>query len=417
MTPLNVVYGGTLAPLDSLPYLRVTGFKTFRACPLEWAMSFLTPEGGKESKYSRCGTAVHTMMELTLQSLVAQRSDSWHAECQRTMTAQLKDIFKEEWDATLSYQERLLDLPGEVVRLPEHIDPERSHAIEWRFFLDVPGVGKPVSGQIDALLDMPDGSLMILDHKTIREYNDAEWWARQPQPQIYAYAVRRLFPGRVVKFRIGYTNLGMDVTWTTDPSYDEVVEADMARDWRAIERYAKDGTWPARLHSKCAWCPVSGVCPEHRKARALMLHSAEEALFHEGAVDRQLEVYEAVAAVCARRIEDIKADLRARATDAGGTLAVGDVTVTVKQTNERKLPGHAAIIAIANWLSTLNPDDTSVQEAAEVVDSILTCKVTGVDKLLKKHGGLKQTLTEKMRTVPGPSRMTITRASKGNSIK
>jgi hypothetical protein len=250
--PLPVLESGTVsknaAIAGQLDALRVTSLGVLDACPRQWQAKYVQGIGvGTSSKAGNLGTLAHEVIEAFL----------------------LGNLFLEDQARLLAIQAKL-DQAGmpfhEIQALWAYLwqlkdDLPYVQAVELEFTLRVIEGALPLRGHIDLVLKRGD-DLIIVDHKTNRKAQPVTWWEQQLQPQAYAWAIRQMWPGHRLYFRIGYVNLGRSLTWQMRRETDFKFVQRFTALWEQFAEYRqKPEPWPARHNENCKYCPISGRCP------------------------------------------------------------------------------------------------------------------------------------------------------------
>lgn len=359
-----------LAHPSQLEYMRVTSLKVFEQCPYTWAHRFLAPGGmedGEKSGYAAIGTAVHAicedmLMQLHAGALPADTTNHWTV------------VPDDEAPAVIRYMEKLAEIPGRPI------------VVEERLFHQMRIDAPPISGQIDVAYETPEGDLLIVDHKTHRQYQPASFWSTQLQQLCYAWMARREWPGyRKYLFRIGYPNLGTHVQWETDPSDDEALAARFDDIWMRMILYADHGQWPRTVNDECGYCPLKEACPERMEAATTFSSSVVSKLTGRSTAEKLLHVK-----TIQKVVEDVRKELEealAKEVRASkGTLVSGGMVWTLERTAQRKAAFMPTIEAL-NRFTADNPD--SAEAIRRLADDIFTVKVGGLDKAVTAVPALK----------------------------
>lgn len=378
-----------IGPLSGLEVLRATGWKDFEACPKTWALKFLGPDAGKDDtkagSASDIGTAAHSIVEHSLRIVygiesVPEEGSPAEAEVQAALW---KKIPAEECEYLADYLSVVTST--EIVEL-------LGDGIEHEFRITLEGIDVPLKGTMDLVGLTEDGAILVLDHKTNRGYDGKDYWSAELQPLIYAWAARKLWPGREVRYRIGYVNIGVPVDWVTDPAQDAPLEARLRANYARMRHYDAAGDWPTVVNDRCKWCPDSKTCPEHRAAidnfRSSLLSrlsttTPTERLAFVTAVKKSAEAEEA--ALKAQIALDVKA--------AGGRLVQSGVEWYEKTTeSDRKIPAGPAVSAIGRWASG-RPTIEAI-DLESMLTELMTAKVGAADKIAKRYPELGKALAD-----------------------
>ena len=370
-----------LSSLDELENIRVTGVKTFHACPRRWKAEILGEGVHRESPYARRGTAVHAIVERYLRGEPA--TDAFFEEARIFLNSQ--ELPEEEIEACFRYLGTLEPLRDRVL----HVEHTVSHSGYWH----------PIVGHVDAIFWYNDeGDILILDHKTNRFYRGSDWWSRQPQQRLYAWLVRRTFLGREpplrdIYFAIGYVNLDRRVIWRTDP-------ADAAWAWQQydnlmleLEVYRRTEEWPERVNPDCRFCPLKSTCQTLQRhteggSDGTMLERYQWA-------GTQAKVFEAI-------LEDLREQILTR-VDQSGEVTEGNLRAWAKRTQRRSISFADAWDAVAPRCGM--PALPTIYSEWEPLAKVFKPQMVELNKLAKRLAGplsgnslLEQTLAEKCET-------------------
>lgn len=375
-------------PLADLEVLRTTGLRTFEACPHNWAMDFLRPGiTGRESAASKIGTAAHTIVERMAQAVLGEAvNEAEIIECWRK-------IPEDEADNLSEYSDQITSL---VASAKGVVGIER----EFRHYM--PGVGKPIKGTIDLALDMGEGRLLIVDHKTNREYKGKEYWQADLQPLIYAWGSRKEWPEFTsVHYFLGHINIGIHPRWETSQAEDAPLEKRVLGLWKRMVAYDKSGVWPKTVHDNCKWCPAYETCKTRKEASAKFMTTINVAMSNTP-TGVKLQYAEAIAKMVNAKVDELKEEMR-REVVAAGSIVHGDHEWSLKPTSTRKIPAEGAFKAFRKFANECTHEE--FDEFVKLLDSLLTAKVGGMDKIKKKLPALFEALNKIVVDVPGTPKL------------
>lgn len=365
-----------LERLHQLEFVRVTSLKLFEQCPHTWAFRYLNEGEQKRSKYGEIGTAVHLVIEHFISAMFGGDSN------ENTVADALQKVPEEETEPLMNYLNALTGLTeGKLI------------ALEYEFTLNMPGVGPAIRGHMDAIFENKDGTIVILDHKTNRSYDTKVWWSKQLQPLLYAWAARKLWPGRPVMFCIGYVNLGKCVPWLTEPEDDAYLERRIARIWESMQEYASVGSWPQTFNEHCKYCPIKDTCGEHRHALTSLKDTFMNRVGMKTAGERYVWL-QCVIDTASAMAEELKEQLIAEAQENEGVLQHGPHRFTTSFSERRQITPTDVISAI--WDAGMNPQAILYSDD---VDKIFSAKVTALDKLCIKYPKLRKEIDARTQKV------------------
>ena len=360
---------GPRSPRD-LQHLSASNLTAWEECPTRWACAYVLGMKSKPTEPMKIGSAVHKAIECVIKR---QPFDGEH----RATLEKIPDTEK------AALQQYVSALPTENI-----IAAEYEATINWR--AGVP----PILMYIDLVYVDATGALVLVDHKTNRSYKGQEWWQRQLQPLIYAWAARVLWPQFPrVRFRIGYVNLGTDVEWETDPADDALLLDRMGAAWDAMlaawERFGGD---PARMADAfqptlcdgCSQCPIQATCPLLQGA--LSNYQGFVQGLNRATPAKRWRAYKQLAKIVDGLLEEARAEVKAL-VEAQGELRDGDGVITLKEKSKRKLGFGETWAALCRVGQEYDPD--MLRDLWASADDTFTVKVTAVDALVKRHPELK----------------------------
>lgn len=259
-------------------------------------------------------------------------------------------------------------------------------AIESEFTLGVIEGAWPLRGHIDLMTWWPDGTIIIHDHKTNRQYEGVEVWSKKIQQIAYAWAVRKMLPNvERVAFEIGYVNQGSKVQWLTQPTDDVWFENQFAQAWQEFSVYLRRNEWPERLNSNCGWCPLQVSCPIFRSSMEALLPSAAQspspAFSPERSLSSRVIWLETALKAGTQLLDSLKQQLLELAKTSGGEYTEEGNVIRLTYSSRRKTDER---VAWSTLLELLNEYPELSPQWEEVCEEVLTFKVTGLDKLVKK---------------------------------
>lgn len=157
---------------------------------------------------------------------------------------------------------------------PETVDPVGSE-------VSVGGVelgGVPVSGQIDRVDELDDGTVEVIDFKTgakIRGVagpyrHDYAW-----QMRVYALAYEAMTGRTVSSARIFFTRLGKEVSVGLSKPMRQKTLKELSTAWDRHDQYTTTGVFPTEASPLCGWCPLVNLCPAASEAGIGLSERAE----------------------------------------------------------------------------------------------------------------------------------------------
>lgn len=165
--------------------------------------------------------------------------------------------------------------------------------------------GVPVFGFIDAILEHRDGTIELVDYKTIRANMTQAEADNSIQAGIYLAVAREWWPEKEIKFSFDLLRYGVVTTTWTDKKIDEFKDWLKAQyDWiQSIEEPNPT------IGDGCKWCAYSDICP---RAQELMQKGAWDLLDPTASADLNEMLNELATIKASKQM----LDRRARAIDA-----------------------------------------------------------------------------------------------------
>lgn len=250
----------SLAELRTIPALRVTQIAKLFECPRQWKAIMLGEGERFDSPAGRIGTAVHLVIERFLGGEFELCSQEWHEQA----------IYLEAQGVPAAERRMVEGYLREIGRYRPYV-----LALEHEFLKPLVLTAPKIKGHIDAVFVPYGGPLTIRDHKTNRQFKDADWWRQQWQPRLYSWAARVLWPTRAanVVFQIGYVNLGVVVQWEADPLDWFDLEARYREAWEGALLSMGTDRWGEHTNDNCGFCPVRLACETSKAATTALLGS------------------------------------------------------------------------------------------------------------------------------------------------
>lgn len=358
------------AGLFALEYFRVSSMKVFEQCPHTWASRWLGHAEEGDSQAALIGTAVHTVAEEVIRAAFLGEADD------DAVGRAMQVVPVEEHQACIEY----------MSSLPSPADWNLL-ALEDEFTIGMWSGMPPIRGHIDAVFERADGSgdVLVVDHKTNRRYDGVDYWSNQLQMLLYAWAVRQKWPGRRVRFRIGYVNVGTNVEWDTSPDDDGPLADRMRGIWERMQVYASSGQWPQAINSDCSWCPVKNICSTYNEA-VVDFKTSFLTKVQTTTADK-LQFCKDVQKLAKAKEEELEGQLKKEVQEAGGRLEQGGKVWTVEPGQKRRTASFGKVWPTLISLAQYPGFESLWQTVGELSDDLMTVKVGGLDALLKKHPG------------------------------
>jgi hypothetical protein len=345
--------------------MSASSVKMIENCPRLWRHEYLDGNRSPSGKFALIGTAGHSVVESYLKGEIAADAIGKHPA--------------------------LIDV-GDPLERQKVVDYARSKETKKRrligteieFLVQVaPGI-LPVKGYIDAAYLHPDGTVEIEDHKSNRSRETAEDWAVRIQPRLYSLVARRfLWPeAKKIRFTIGYMLLGGEVSWETDPAWDDdtVDRLVMAHESMMASEH------PEVVGEHCKWCALTSTCGAYRDAIFGFRDSILTALSEKTPVDRYVEL-RAIEKLVKSEKEKAEESLRI-SLEMQGKIVHDGREWFIGETSERKAPTFSDV-----WKAAMGPtghDLDAVDAIFAVADELFSVRLGGLDGLMKDHGELER---------------------------
>lgn len=332
----------------------------YEDCPSNWAYQYLEGNKSESGIFAEIGTAAHSIVESYLKKEIDHPLN--HPD--------LSVIPAKEKESVVQYA-----LSREGKR-------ERLIGTEIEFIIEVlPGI--KVKGFIDSVYDHTDGTIEIEDHKTNRSRETADEWAAKIQMRLYSLVARNfLWPNsKRIQFTVGYVMIGGDVTWQTDPAWDEETLKRIENAWTGMH----GGNYPEKLGSHCRYCPKSSTCTTYNREMKNMKESLMFPSVEETPIEKYVRLKE-IKTLLEHELESIEEKVISQIKDTG-PIEFGGKKWGIKKTSKRKAPDF-----ISFWSAAMGPDgfDQDAQQAIfELGPEILTVKLGGIDKICSSHQEMK----------------------------
>lgn len=364
-----------MAQIDvhTLENIRTTAWQGIEECPHRWAFNKFIVGETPDNKYSRWGTAVHSVVERYLKNEIESTGETW-----AVAEGELRQV-------GVSYDE--IAKTNEYLTSLEPLRP-RVRELESEFILRMPGVGVPVIGHRDVIYELEDGAILIQDHKTNRGYKDVSWWRQRMQPLIYTWATRFQYPDRPIYFEIGYVNLGSKVRWLTNPDDDWYLMLRMQETWRRLCEFSSTGIWPQVFNDDCGFCPLRDRCPTFQNTTELFVNSMQSLLNER--TPEELYVFAArMKSIADDMLKQLKPQVVESARKQANQVRVDGQVIRLEYSARR----HAEFLPVWTTLVERAATDPKLTELVmQYAPDLFTLKVGGLDKLMKARPELRSVL-------------------------
>lgn len=239
----------------SLTRLSYTQLDTFRACPLKYQFRYIWNIPAPMPAIVNFGSSLHNTLKAFYEFL--QKNPNRAKEDLREI---LKVFFEKNWIAA-GYESRSIEenqkalgyetLERFYLREKEHLVIPKY--IEKSFSLEIDGV--TVSGRIDRIDELPDGSFEVIDYKS--GASSEKNLSKDLQLSIYALACKEAFKIHVSRLSLYYLE-NLEKVSTTRTSADlEFCRKEITK--AAEELRASDFSPTPGFH--CRFCDFRLICP------------------------------------------------------------------------------------------------------------------------------------------------------------
>lgn len=269
-------------PYPLPPTLSPSRVSAFCDCALAYRFANLDRLPEPPSPQATKGTLVHGALERLFALDAAERTlEAGHA-CLDEAAAALADdpeytelgLDADEAAAFVADARRMLEGYFALE------DPRQVHAIgiELRLRAEIGGVH--VTGIIDRLDLLADGSLMVVDFKTGRAPSERYEQGKLLGVDTYALLCERVLGTRPSAVRLLYVAEGIAITCRPSERSSRFLEQKIGAVWQSIQRAnARDsfGPRPGRLCDWCSfrsWCPAWGGDPDEARRYGEELRAA-----------------------------------------------------------------------------------------------------------------------------------------------
>lgn len=253
------------------PLRQVTPAKldTFDSCPRRFRYVYVdrpAPSRGAPWAHTGIGSAVHAALRAVWDIPPGRRS----------VDAVLRDL-RAMWPSTgfrdAEQSRRALQIVSEQLAayVEEHLElATQPRGIERT--VGAPYGDLAISGRIDRVDELPDGSLVVVDYKTGRAVPTDDEARASMQLAVYAVAVERTFRARCARVELHHIPTGRiaaaEITSQTRErqmrrAADTADDIDRARD-QLCSGADPDVAYPARVSPACGHCDFWAHCREGR---------------------------------------------------------------------------------------------------------------------------------------------------------
>lgn len=127
----------------------------------------------------------------------------------------------------------------------------------------------PVSGFIDRVDELADGTVKVIDFKAGKAVKGVAGPFRPDykyQMQVYALAYAVMTGRTVSAASLYFTRVGKEVEIDVSERALKKIRRELASAWGLHNNYADSATFPLKTGPLCGWCPLVELCPAAAKA-------------------------------------------------------------------------------------------------------------------------------------------------------
>ncbi|HEU0046613.1 MAG TPA: PD-(D/E)XK nuclease family protein [Nitrososphaera sp.] len=264
------------------------------------------------------------------------------------------------------------------------------HAVEHEFTLQILEGAPFLRGHIDAAFALSPTELLLMDHKTNRNFEGEEIWKYRTQPVCYAAAASFIWPQfHDIWFEVGYVVLDKKVRWKVNlkEARQRMLQT-FSEVWAAIKVYRRTGIWPERINEDCGWCPVKDTCSTLKFAHENFMESLVQ-IDEKPLVERYLHAKHVLASIEAKTNE-LKQEIIEQLQNNGGKLEHNGMLLYLYNGKRREIEYSAFAGAVAETIRQSPEVANALHDRYyELLDSTLTVKMGMVDALVTDFPALK----------------------------
>lgn len=138
--------------------------------------------------------------------------------------------------------------------------------------------GVPISGFIDRVDELDDGTIKCIDYKAGKAVKGVGGPFRPDykyQMQVYALAYAEMTGREVSAASLYFTRVGKEVEIDVSPRALKRVRRELTSAWKMHNNYADAAVFPLKTSPLCGWCPLVQMCPAAAKAEIGLSEKAD----------------------------------------------------------------------------------------------------------------------------------------------
>ncbi|MFH2203208.1 MAG: PD-(D/E)XK nuclease family protein [Elusimicrobiota bacterium] len=255
--------------MDKLPRpLSHSSISCYEECPRKWHFRYIEKIPQKPRHFFSFGKTLHNVLEYfyKVEQLPPPDLDN------------LLEYYRQNWItegyASAAQEDEYRTKGRRIIEdyYHKHIDGFRlPYSTEYPFNFEVSGV--KVTGFIDRIDKLPDGSLSIIDYKTGKEIPLARV-KKDPQLTMYQLACEEVLGATVGE--LVFYHLNSQTSVATQRHSADQVKVLRDRIVTVAEKILADQFEPLPHERKCGWCDYKDMCPVFNPAAAAAAKPAEQ---------------------------------------------------------------------------------------------------------------------------------------------
>lgn len=233
-----------------------SALSTYQQCPLQYKYNYIDKLPKKESLNLYFGSAVHDALHFMLKDIVVPPMgkvlefyhDNWKDN------KEWEDIKKAPF-----FKQKGIQLISDFYR---KFNPKIQEVLVTEDYFTAPLGDHQISGVIDRLDRLPDGTLEIVDYKT-GKMKSQKYIHDNDQLTFYHYAIAHRFPDNP-RIKLTLYFLEPQTRQSTFRTASHIRRLSDIIHSTAAEMDKTD--FPARINPLCPWCDFKNICPAYRDA-------------------------------------------------------------------------------------------------------------------------------------------------------
>lgn len=230
-----------------------SALKSYEQCPLQYKFSYIDRLPRKDSIHLYFGNQIHDALDFMLKDsrqvkpldgILKYFSRGWEI-------GKFKEIKDEEYIKRGSYI---------LTRFHAKFNPRSQTVLETEQYFSAPLEHHEITGLIDRLDRLPDGSLEIIDYKTGKIHSQQDI-TKNLQLTFYHHAIQTRFPEeKQIKLSLHFLEAGQKFS----SSRDSDAVAALAHEINSVADEIQIGSYQPKPNRLCPWCDYTEICPAYR---------------------------------------------------------------------------------------------------------------------------------------------------------